>query len=281
MPRFSEVSTRADVMILCPFLNTLRNPAVGGVALGLAILIVLAALPPLLRVVWGWRAPSLHPAQWRARVVARYQKVSTFVWIFAACKIRFDPLFAELREFLQKRSNVRTVLDIGCGYGVPGCALLEWLPEVRVYGLDPLAERVQVASAVFGARGQAVAQGAPDIATPAFPEQFDLVLVLDVIHFLPDEAFKSTLQNIHTALGSLGYLYMRAVIPPTGRGTLSWQIEMLRQRFSGKHLHYRSVEQIRAMIAAAGFAVEQVEISGGNAEMVWYIARALPSAPPV
>lgn len=261
--------------IFIPFSDT----GVGRVALALVLLGVLAALPPLLRLALGLRSPSLHPAHWRSRVVVRYRRISTFVWIFAACKLRLDPLFGELEGFVRGHDNIRTVLDIGCGYGVPGCALLEWLPEVRVCGLDPLAGRVAVASAVFGSRGQAVAQGAPDIASPVFPERFDLVLILDVIHFLPDDALTCTLQRIHAALGAEGHLFVRAVIPPSGRATLLWRIEMLRQRLTGAHAFYRPVERIRALIAAAGFVVEHEGISGGNPEMVWYIARALSPVP--
>ena len=262
------------------------SSAGSNVALALAILAALLALPQVVRLALGFLPPSRHPARWRSRVVARYRKIGMSVWIFAACKLRLDPLFDELRQFIQARAGIRSVLDVGCGYGIPGCALLEWLPEAQIYGLDPAVGRVKVAATVFGPRGLAVAQGAPDInpgctsgATASgatFPTRFDLAMVLDVIYFLSDEALASTLRGIRAALGDNGYLFLRAVIPPSGRGTLSWRIEMLRQRLSGFRGHYRSIEQVRDAIVAAGFVVEHTGASGGNRELAWYIARAGP-----
>lgn len=239
----------------------------------------MGALPPLLRRISGWRKISQDPACWRDRVVGRYQKVSTFAWMFSYWKLRLDPLCGELHNFLKTRETVQFALDIGCGYGIPGCSLLEWFPEAKIFGIDPLASRIKVAARAFGARGDAAQKAAPDIDVLAFPPAFDVVFVNDVIHFLTDEELDVTLRKIRSKLGSGGHLYIRAIIPPCGPSSLLWKLYNIKQRGSGESVHYRSVDCIREKLSACGFEVNNCMVSGGNPEMVWFMAVVCEDLP--
>jgi SAM-dependent methyltransferase len=254
-----------------------------GIAGGISIIVIFVVVPAVVRA--GIGIAPLAAKDWRERVLLRYQKLcsegglpilsGTFAWVFAWFKLRLDPMFRELPGFLDAMPELCSVLDIGCGYGVAGCALLEWRGETKIFGIDPDPARVRVARAVFGSRGQAVVGIAPEIESAGFPDRFDLVFVLDVIHFISDSALDLTLQRIRGRLEEGGHLVIRAIIPPADGGSWAWKFAKIRRAMTGAFACHRPVEKIREMIVRAGFEVEKSDVSGGNPELVWFIARAI------
>ena len=255
---------------------------IAGIVVGVLIVGMFVVVPAIVRGTIG--VTPLSAKDWRDRVLLRYQNLcgeaglpilaGTFAWVFAWFKLRLDPMFGELPGFLEGMGEIRTVLDIGCGYGVAGCALLEWRSDARIFGIDPEAARVRAAGAAFGSRGQAFVAGAPEFEMPGMPERFDAVLVLDVIHFMPDSALELTLRKIRGKMEEGGTLVIRSIIPPAGGGSWAWKIAGMRRAMTGAYACHRPVEKIREMIGRSGFEVEKVEMSGGNREMFWFIARA-------
>ena len=255
---------------------------IAGVVVVVLILGIFLVVPAIVKAGIGVNPRAAK--DWRERVLLRYQQLraqtgfpilsGTFAWVFAWFKLRLDPMFRELPGFLQAMPELRTVLDIGCGYGVAGCALLEWRSELRIFGIDPDAARVRAAGAAFGNRGQAFVGSAPEFEVPGLPDRFDAVFVLDVIHFITDSAFDLTLRKILGRLEPGGFLAIRAIIPPVDGGSWPWRFAKIRRALTGGYACHRPVEKIRAMMTRAGFEVEKTEISGGNREMFWFIARA-------
>jgi SAM-dependent methyltransferase len=231
-------------------------------------------LPPLLRALIGVKPGAGNALDWRDRVELRYQNMDLFVWLFAWCKLRLDPMFRELPEFLRAIPEIRTALDLGCGYGFLGSSLLEWNPALRIYGVDPNPKRVEAASIAFGERGEVGCAGAPDFEMPEFPGRFDAVLCLDVIHFLSDEALALTLRRIRARLDEGGCLILRAPMLARGGGSISWKIDRLRRALMGGYACYRTVEQISEAVVNAGFKILQSPISGTNPELRWFVAVA-------
>ena len=56
--------------------------------------------------------------------------------MFARFKLRFDPLFAELPRMLAAKKDVKTIVDIGCGWG----GML--IHAVQNYGVTALGNTV-------------------------------------------------------------------------------------------------------------------------------------------
>jgi trans-aconitate methyltransferase len=169
---------------------------------------------------------------------------------------------------------MRTVLDIGCGYGVPGCWILEHFPGARLYGNDPDRERIRVAQRVFGERGKLTCAAAPEM--PPAPELADAALLLDILHFLNDTALRLTLARLRNALHSGAVLIIRAVVYPPGETSWLWKIDAFRMRLAHVQAHHRSVAEMKERIREAGFQVQETSFSGGNRESVWLIATAAP-----
>lgn len=193
--------------------------------------------------------------------------------MFARFKLQTDPMFTDLPELLAKnRESVKTILDIGCGYGVPGCWCLEFFPNATIIGLDPNPERVRVAALAMGKRGKIVEDIAADL--PALENPADIVLLLDMLHYLDDESLTTLFRNCYQALSNKGLLLIRVVIQPEGSPSWSWKLEDYRIKLSGGKANYRSAEKLDALMKKSGFTIESTIVSKRNAELIWLIGRA-------
>ncbi|MBI5501387.1 MAG: glycosyltransferase [Deltaproteobacteria bacterium] len=250
----------------------LRSAGVTG-AIGIASAAVGAfvILPPFLARMF----PGRVAAEWRAlpgddprRIVARrYAGLDPHARLFAWFKLRLDPMFGRLHELV---GAPRTLLDVGCGQGVPGTWLLARLPSLRVYGLDPDPERARIAARAFGPRGTAACAAAPEL--PEVPGRVDAALLLDVAHHLSDAGLRATLRDLCRRLGPGGRLVVRATVP--GDGAVPWlrRVEAGRIRRAGRVPWFRSADVLRSELADAGFAVELVEPTAPGREETWFVA---------
>jgi uncharacterized protein len=255
--------------------------SLSGIAFSLAGAFLL--LPPLLGRMFADRdakdsprtgGDAADPDRIRDRVLARFRRLEAYPRLFARFKMRLDPMFEELPKLLEGFGPIRTVLDIGCGYGVPAAWMLERFPDCRIVGIDPDAERVRVAGRVLGNRGRATSGAAPEL--PRLSEPADLVAILDILHFLDDGSVVRTLEETKDRLRPGGILAIRSVVPPPdGRHSRTWRWEGAKLRFRGISAHYRSPERIAEMLASAGFSLEHSGPSGGNPESSWFVARNL------
>lgn len=249
-------------------------------AVTIALVVLILAVPAVLLAILGVAPGSAR--DWREKVLLRYQRVGrwarfaespggVFVWMFAWFKMRLDPMFRELPEILDSMPEMRCALDIGCGYGVVACALLEWRAGLTIYGIDPDAARIAVAGSVFADRGSAFVGSAPDFERPEMPGRADAVFILDVIHFIPDAGLAMTLKRIHDRLKEGGELVLRSIVPPDERGTIWCNLARLRRWILGGKAFHRPVERIRQLITEAGFEVRICRTCGGNRELWWFI----------
>lgn len=206
------------------------------------------------------------------RVRARYRLLEAYPRMFVRLKIRFDPMFTDLARMIGGQKDINTILDIGCGYGVPACWCLEKFGNAAVIGFDPDPERVRVAVFATGERGTITAGWAPVL--PAVPQDVDLTLLLDILHYLDDQTTSTLLQTAHHLMKRKGLLVTRFVIRPTGKPSWSWRIENFRVKLSGQRPYYRSPEVLAQIVENAGFVIDLNEVSPGNPELFWIVARA-------
>ena len=231
-------------------------------------------LPPLLQHFFSGKkelAPGLSPDQ---LVLERYRLMEAYPRLFTRFKLKLDPMFGDLAALLAgERDQVRTILDIGCGYGVPGCWCLEHFPRAHVIALDPDPERVRVAALAMGERGTVIQGLAPDL--PVLSQTTDLALLLDMLHYLDDTTITALLANCFQALAPDGRLVLRYVIQPETSPSKSWRLEDFRIRLAGGKPWYRSIDTMAGLMTAAGFVLETNKVSSGNNELIWMIGRAV------
>ncbi|MFH0999090.1 MAG: class I SAM-dependent methyltransferase [Pseudomonadota bacterium] len=204
------------------------------------------------------------------RVLRRYRNMGAYHRLFSRFKLRLDPMFSELPSLLSN-SDIRMVADIGCGYGVPACWILERFPHTLVYGIDPDPGRVCVASRAVGKRGFITIAGAPDI--PRTPGPVDMATMLDIIHFLDDDQFRLTLKNLSVKLGQKGRLMIRATLPPAYSFPWVWWMENVKNKAAGIQCYYRIFDEIKTIVLQAGFDIELTAPSGSKGDLIWFILK--------
>lgn len=243
--------------------------------IGYSLLGAFLLLPPLLRsyfsAVDDTQQGDGHSIAWRVR--RRYRLMEAYPRMFARFKLQTDPMFTDLPELLvNRRQQVRTILDIGCGYGVPGCWCLEYCKNAKLTGLDPDGERIRVAGFAMGERGCLLENRASTL--PSLPEPADLILVLDMLHYLDDKSMKTLFENCFIAMADKGTLLIRYVSKSPGqKRSWSWKLEDFRIKLAGGVAHYRSPGAVAKALVKAGFCVEVNMISKANDELVWLVGR--------
>jgi SAM-dependent methyltransferase len=213
-----------------------------------------------------------------ARVRWRYRGLEGYPRLFARFKLQYDPLFTEIRPLLPEPEGIETILDIGTGYGVPANWLAERFTGAKVYGLEPLEDRVRVASLTLGDRGSIHQGGAPEI--PAAPQKAQLATMLDMTHYLSDRKLNLTLARLRDALTPEGRLLIRSVIPPSRRPwPLLFRWEDFKLRRQGFRAHYRSLSALERRFTGSGFRIHCQAPSGTKGELAWFDLRPVGPAP--
>lgn len=246
----------------------------GFVAVGFTGLGTFLLLPPLLRRVFAMRPESSSSFSPGSRehyknTLCRYLHAIPYARQFARFKMLLDPMFPRLAEYI--RPNDR-VLDIGCGFGVPGAWLLALWPDIHLWGIEPDLERVLVTRNAWGARGTVLLGAAPEL--PIVPGEVDVVLLLDMAHYLDDQSLGQTLARIRPHMANPGRLVMRSTVPSNKRW--AWERGMERVRCTllrWERPIFRTPNELRAILEEHGFAVVLIEESARGREETWVIAN--------
>ncbi|MCP4135326.1 MAG: MMPL family transporter [bacterium] len=245
--------------------------------IGYSLIGAFTILPPVLSRFYSTPELALEPAEpvqagsrkHQKRVFARYKHMEAYPRLFSYFKIRFDPMFPRLADFL---NNPETIIDIGTGYAVPAAWILELYPNARVYGLEPQTERVRIAARIIRNQGQVEQDKTPVI--PPAPKAADTALMLDMIHYIPGEELQLTFDKLCSNLAPGGTLVLRATVPSEKRVPWERWIEEIRNKVGKNRTYFRSSEKIETMLAAAKFEITLIE-PGPNREETWFIAKKL------
>jgi SAM-dependent methyltransferase len=190
-----------------------------------------------------------------AQVAARYRGASRTARGFIEGKLRRDPAAAALLALGVAR-GFGHVLDLGCGRGQLGIALLLAGAATSLHGIDIDARKIALA--------RAAAQELParfdiaDLAAATLPAT-DTVLLIDVLLQLPPAVQDALLARIVAAAPRR--ILVRAFDPDRGwRSAIGFGMERIRRRLGGDRgldgmVAPRPIAALAAPLHAAGFAV--------------------------
>jgi SAM-dependent methyltransferase len=105
-----------------------------------------------------------------------------------------------VRDYLKPRSG-ETVLDIGCG----PADILTHFPPVHYYGFDLSPAYIETARRRFAGRGEFYSRNVTEIQPSDLPE-FDLIIMISLLHHLNDEEAAKLLSNLRPRLKTTGRL---------------------------------------------------------------------------
>jgi SAM-dependent methyltransferase len=210
---------------------------------------------------------------------APYRAAGRFAWHFARGKLGGDPAFAGLLERALIPDGER-LLDLGCGQGL----LASWLLAARaqfaagswpaswpapprlgkIAGIELMPRDVARARAALGDAADIVSG---DIRSAEFGRA-DVVVILDVLHYIGIAEQDVVLHRARTALLPSGTLLLRVGDAGGGRG-FRWSnwvdhAAMLVRGHGWVKLHCRRLPDWKAALGAMGFRVEAIPMSTGT-----------------
>lgn len=185
------------------------------------------------------------------RVEARYRGRSRFTRGFVHWKLRLDPVLRAVLD-LARDEPLGSVVDVGCGRGQLGIALLEAGAADSLTGLDWDEELLADAEAAVGGLGTFVHA---DMRVAAVP-MGDTVLLIDLLYLLPADAQLALLKR--AAAAARRRLVLRVFDPERGwRSAVGWLSEAgirLARLYRRTETRPLPLDTIRAGLAEAGFA---------------------------
>ncbi|MBP0444780.1 methyltransferase domain-containing protein [Roseomonas sp. SSH11] len=197
-----------------------------------------------------------------ADVAGRYAGASRFTRGFVPSKLKRDPATAAILAHAQRVGGLGHVLDLGCGRGQLGLALLLSGGASRITGMD--IDAVKVAEAGEAAQGLPARFEQADLSRAALPE-VDTALMADVLYQLPDGCQVEVLDRM--ARAARRRVVMRLFDPDLGwRSNLGMVMERARRAISreGTAVAPMPVPQVVARFEAAGFRCTVVPCWAGT-----------------
>ena len=148
---------------------------------------------------------------------------------------------SESREWFVKQvirpKTGQRILDIGCGTA----SVLNQLDGVRYTGIDHNPEYISKAREQFGDRGEFICTDICDMQLER-TEQFDVVLMLRVLHHLPDDAVSEMIQMIPSILNGGGEMITLDCALADGQHPIAWLLAKLdRGRYARSPQRYREL----------------------------------------
>ena len=242
-------------------------------------------------------APAAAWAELHAEACAPYRHTSRWAWHWARGKLQLDPVFRGLLERGDLRSGAR-VLDIGCGQGLVAsllhaCSGLQrkrhwpaaWpvrASAVAYTGIELMPKDVARAEAALAGLSLAPRFVCADMCTTAFPA-CDLVVILDVLHYVDHAAQEAVLRRAQAALSGRGRLLLRVGDAASTRGfAISQWVDRVVTVARGHRVpptFSRTLAQWTHLLQGLGFAVQAVPQSQGTPFANVLLVADLPGDP--
>ena len=221
---------------------------------------------------------------------APYRSADRFAWHFSRSKLKRDPVFVGLLE-RGIIPDAQRLVDLGCGQGLLASWLRSaralhdaghWRPDWpappklgRIFGLELMPKDVERARVALAGRGE-FEQG--DVRTADFGKA-DVVVILDVLHYLEYRDQLAVLRRVRDALAPGGLLVTRignaqAGLPFRFSRWVDYAVNAARG--NGLYACYgRSTAEWTRILEQFGFEVGALPMSGGTPfANVLLVARA-------
>jgi SAM-dependent methyltransferase len=208
-----------------------------------------------------------------------YRASGVFAWKFAKGKLKGDPAFFGLLEY-GLIPDAKRLIDLGCGQGL----LASWLLEARtlyesgnwpdqwpaapkienIWGLELMPRDVERARAALGSKAEFVLG---DICSTNFSTT-NVVVVLDVLHYLSYEAQEDVLRRIRASLPAGGTFITRigdaaGGLPFHYSNWVDRTVFFLRGHRLNR-IYCRTLKDWLELISRTGFTVKQIPMHKGT-----------------
>jgi 2-polyprenyl-3-methyl-5-hydroxy-6-metoxy-1,4-benzoquinol methylase len=184
------------------------------------------------------------------RLLRRIIRAYDSTIVRAYCVLRFQIINLNMLHILSLclRGKAR-VLEVGCGFGLFGCYFAARDARVRWHGLDLNARRIEMARSAAARLGLANTKFAVADAreTLQLEERFDAVVMMDLLHHIPDHSKRQLLDAVLSRLAPGGVLIIKDVTRrPRWKMAFTWLLDVAMTQ--GFDMWYWSPAQFREAI---------------------------------
>ena len=218
------------------------------------------------------------------RAAARFRAVGRGPYYFARGKLGGDPVFAALLRDGWIKDDAR-IVDVGSGLGILAALLVAsepceeraasdwpptWAPPPQRWtlrGFDLRRGAIAVAQRALADVCDRVTLSVDDVRQVMLPE-CDVIVMLDVLHYVDRVAQARLLTNAHTVLAPRGVLILRVGdAAPNWRfrftSAADWCVTFARQK-SWPRFHCRPLTEWTALLDGIGYSVVAQPMSQGT-----------------
>jgi uncharacterized protein (DUF2062 family) len=256
----------------------LERTGLGGFALQLAVGsplvgLLLAAVGALVTWLIAGRRAAARPAATQAaieRTVARYARARRADRYYVASKLVSDPVLEQISSL---EGDFGRVVDVACGRGQLGLALLELGRARSLVGFDLDPRKIETAQTAAGADACFEVADARQATIP----EADSLLLIDVLHYLEPAERQRLLGRAAASVSPGGRLLLREL--DAGRGRRAWPAmlaEKLARRSGvnrGATLSFVGIDEILRELAALGL---RCKLDRGSLSNVLIVAERAP-----
>ncbi len=233
------------------------------------------------------------------RAAARYRPAGLGHYYFARGKLSGDPVFAALLRDGRISDDAR-IVDVGCGLGVlaawlaaaeisdPRAALewpQTWAPPPKDWtlrGFDLRSKAVAAGTRALSDLGDRVSLNVGDARVVTLPA-CDVIVMLDVLHYMDSAAQLELLKGAHQALAAGGVLLLRVGDMTThwrSRFTwlVDWWVTLLRDK-RWPRMHCRPLAEWKLLLESIGYSVAAQPMSEGTLFANVLLIASKPSKP--
>jgi len=184
------------------------------------------------------------------RLLRRIIRAYDSVVVRAYCVVRFQIINLNMLHILSLCLRGRKrVLEVGCGFGLFGCYFSARDPHVQWLGLDLNTGRIDMARRAAATLGLSNARFSVADAREALEleTEFDAVVMMDLLHHIPDESKRQLLDTVLSRLAPGGLLIIKDVTRrPSWKLLFTWLLDVAMTR--GFEMWYWSPAQFRSAI---------------------------------
>jgi 2-polyprenyl-3-methyl-5-hydroxy-6-metoxy-1,4-benzoquinol methylase len=190
----------------------------------------------------------------KTRIIRAYDDII----IRTYCSIRFLIMNMRILEELEQYiPHTGVILDVGCGFGLFSLFFAMCAKGRRMIAVDINSRRIAIAKKAQECLGltQSINFYVSDVANYEFQESVNAIVVLDLLHHIPQQTVLRLLQCFHNILQEDGVLIIKDVkAKPWLKMAFTWVLDKLVD-FKAP-LHYYTQEEMISIIEAHGFDVK-------------------------
>ena len=218
------------------------------------------------------------PAHFRQQLLYNYIYKGPVLEWYMRIKLRLEKNYELIHSLIPKQGKI---LDIGCGYGFMDYALYFASPHRTITGIDYDEEKIQVANNCFS-KDENINFITADATGFSF-ENYEAIIMSDVLHYLDADAQKKLVQKCCYGLKEDGVLLIRdANSDIKNRHFYTKLSEFFSTKLigfnktSGKGLSFFSEKMVREVAVANNMSCVNTESSKYTSNIMYVLKRNKP-----